>query len=44
MVGAGAAVNINLSLAGNTYPLSGSRTTAEQIQRDLARAHRLRSR
>ena len=44
MVGAGDAVNINLSLAGNTYPLSGSRTTAEQIQRDLARAHRLRSR
>lgn len=45
MVGAsGSPININLSLAGNSYPMQTSPMTAEQLQRDLARAHRLRSR
>lgn len=42
--GSGSPININLSLAGATYPMQTSPMTAEQLQRDLARAHRLRSR
>jgi tape measure domain-containing protein len=38
-------VNIMLTLpSGSTYPMTGSRTTAEQINRENARMHRLRSR
>jgi tape measure domain-containing protein len=38
-------VNIMLTLpSGSTYPMTGSRTTAEEINRENARLHRLRSR
>lgn len=47
LVGAGATdtVNINLTLpSGATYPMTASRVTAAEINRENARLHRLRSR
>jgi tape measure domain-containing protein len=47
MVAAGPTDTVNIMLtlpSGSTYPMTGSRTTAEQINRENARMHRLRSR
>jgi tape measure domain-containing protein len=47
MVAAGPSDTVNIMLtlpSGSTYPMTGSRTTAAEINRENARMHRLRSR